>query len=277
MKKLVSILSVYLFATSFASAAEITYSPYISTKVGYSFNDLAIDFSDLNLPNINEEGDDSDSFSTNALFDGIEEIARNFKLGIHSKNTYSINPGIGIQIDFEDLKFLSFRVEGEYINSEQASTNTIDVKKLLTSIGLENSPRFDVTFNSNAETFFLNGYVDLKIDAPIKPFLSFGLGYTNFEANIKLDTDALVGIPLTGMLEFEEKNIAWSLGFGLAFKVKDNVFIDAQYRYIDYGKISVGDEFNNIYELRDILLFDSETVAFTREAQQISVGLRVHF
>ena len=94
MKKLVSILSVYLCATSFASAAEITYSPYISTKVGYSFNDLAIDFSDLNLPNINEEGDDSDSFSVNALFDGIEEIARNFKLGIHSKNTYSINPGV---------------------------------------------------------------------------------------------------------------------------------------------------------------------------------------
>lgn len=271
MKKLISILSVYLCAFSFASAHEITYSPYISTKIGYSFNDLAIDLQYLNLPTIHEEP------SINDLFNSIEEITKNFKVGIHTQNTYSINPGIGVKIELDDIKFLSFRVEGEYMHNQQASTNTIDVQKLFTAIGMEEAPVFDVTFNSRTDTFFLNGYVDLKTDTFIKPFLSLGLGYTNFEANIKLKTNYPIGLPLTGMLEFEEKNIAWSLGFGLSFQIKDNVFIDTQYRYIDYGKISVGDEFISMGNMIGGVSFDSETFAFTQEAHQLSVGLRVHF
>ena len=274
MKKLISILSVYLCAISYASAHEITYSPYISTKIGYSFNDLAIDLQYLNLPTINDEESDY----INQLFDSIEEITQNFKVGIHTKNTYSINPGIGVKIELDDIKFLSFRVEGEYMHNQQTSTNTIDVQKLFTAIGMEEAPVFDVTFNSRTDTFFLNGYVDLKTDTFIKPFLSLGLGYTNFEANVKLNTDALIGLPLAAMLEFEEKNIAWSIGFGLSFEVKDNVFIDTQYRYIDYGKISIGDEFIGITELTGgVASFDSETFAFTQDAHQLSVGLRVHF
>ena len=183
----------------------------------------------------------------------------------------------GVKIELDDIKFLSFRVEGEYMHNQQTSTNTIDVQKLFTAIGMEEAPVFDVTFNSRTDTFFLNGYVDLKTDTFIKPFLSLGLGYTNFEANIKLKTDYLVGLPLTGMFEFEEKNIAWSLGFGLSFQIKDNVFIDTQYRYIDYGKISVGDEFINMGNLIGGVSFDSETFAFTQDAHQLSVGLRVHF
>lgn len=271
MKKLISILSIYLCAFSFASAHEITYSPYISTKIGYSFNDLAIDLQYLNLPTIHEEP------YINDLFNSIEEITKNFKVGIHTQNTYSINPGIGVKIELDDIKFLSFRVEGEYIHSQQASTNTIDVQKLFTAIGMEEAPVFDVTFNSRTDTFFLNGYVDLKTDTFIKPFLSLGLGYTNFEANIKLKTNYPIGLPLTGMLEFEEKNIAWSIGFGLSFQIKDNVFIDTQYRYIDYGKISVGDEFISMGNMIGGVSFDSETFAFTQDAHQLSVGLRVHF
>ena len=271
MKKLISILSVYLCAFSFASAHEITYSPYISTKIGYSFNDLAIDLQYLNLPNIHEEP------YINDLFNSIEEITKNFKVGIHTQNTYSINPGIGVKIELDDIKFLSFRVEGEYMHNQQASTNTIDVQKLFTAIGMEEAPVFDVTFNSRTDTFFLNGYVDLKTDTFIKPFLSLGLGYTNFEANVKLKTNSPIGLPLTGMLEFEEKNIAWSIGFGLSFQIKDNVFIDTQYRYIDYGKISVGDEFISMGNMIGGVSFDSETFAFTQDAHQLSVGLRVHF
>lgn len=271
MKKLISILSVYLCAFSFASAHEITYSPYISTKIGYSFNDLAIDLQYLNLPNIHEEP------YINDLFNSIEEITKNFKVGIHTQNTYSINPGIGVKIELDDIKFLSFRVEGEYMHNQQASTNTIDVQKLFTAIGMEEAPVFDVTFNSRTDTFFLNGYVDLKTDTFIKPFLSLGLGYTNFEANVKLKTNYPIGLPLTGMLEFEEKNIAWSIGFGLSFQIKDNVFIDTQYRYIDYGKISVGDEFISMGNMIGGVSFDSETFAFTQDAHQLSVGLRVHF
>lgn len=271
MKKLISILSIYLCAISYASAHEITYSPYISTKIGYSFNDLAIDLQYLNLPNIHEEP------YINDLFNSIEEITKNFKVGIHTQNTYSINPGIGVKIELDDIKFLSFRVEGEYMHNQQASTNTIDVQKLFTAIGMEEAPVFDVTFNSRTDTFFLNGYVDLKTDTFIKPFLSLGLGYTNFEANIKLKTNYPIGLPLTGMLEFEEKNIAWSIGFGLSFQIKDNVFIDTQYRYIDYGKISVGDEFISMGNMIGGVSFDSETFAFTQDAHQLSVGLRVHF
>lgn len=271
MKKLISILSIYLCAFSFASAHEITYSPYISTKIGYSFNDLAIDLQYLNLPNIHEEP------YINDLFNSIEEITKNFKVGIHTQNTYSINPGIGVKIELDDIKFLSFRVEGEYMHNQQASTNTIDVQKLFTAIGMEEAPVFDVTFNSRTDTFFLNGYVDLKTDTFIKPFLSLGLGYTNFEANVKLKTNYPIGLPLTGMLEFEEKNIAWSIGFGLSFQIKDNVFIDTQYRYIDYGKISVGDEFISMGNMIGGVSFDSETFAFTQDAHQLSVGLRVHF
>ena len=271
MKKLISILSIYLCAISYASAHEITYSPYISTKIGYSFNDLAIDLQYLNLPNIHEEP------YINDLFNSIEEITKNFKVGIHTQNTYSINPGIGVKIELDDIKFLSFRVEGEYMHNQQASTNTIDVQKLFTAIGMEEAPVFDVTFNSRTDTFFLNGYVDLKTDTFIKPFLSLGLGYTNFEANIKLKTNYPIGLPLTGMLEFEEKNIAWSIGFGLSFQIKDNVFIDTQYRYIDYGKISVGDEFISMGNMIGGVSFDSETLAFTQDAHQLSVGLRVHF
>lgn len=271
MKKLISILSVYLCAFSFASAHEITYSPYISTKIGYSFNDLAIDLQYLNLPTIHEEP------YINDLFNSIEEITKNFKVGIHTQNTYSINPGIGVKIELDDIKFLSFRVEGEYMHNQQASTNTIDVQKLFTAIGMEEAPVFDVTFNSRTDTFFLNGYVDLKTDTFIKPFLSLGLGYTNFEANVKLKTNYPIGLPLTGMLEFEEKNIAWSIGFGLSFQIKDNVFIDTQYRYIDYGKISVGDEFISMGNMIGGVSFDSETFAFTQDAHQLSVGLRVHF
>ena len=272
MKKLISILSIYLCAISYASAHEITYSPYISTKIGYSFNDLAIDLQYLNFPTIIEEDE-----YINELFDAIEEITKNFKVGIHTQNTYSINPGIGVKIELDDIKFLSFRVEGEYMHSQQASTNNIDVQKLFTAIGMEEAPVFDVTFNSRTDTFFLNGYVDLKTDTFIKPFLSLGLGYTNFEANIKLKTNYPIGLPLTGMLEFEEKNIAWSIGFGLSFQIKDNVFIDTQYRYIDYGKISVGDEFISMGNMIGGVSFDSETFAFTQEAHQLSVGLRVHF
>lgn len=271
MKKLISILSIYLCAISYASAHEITYSPYISTKIGYSFNDLAIDLQYLNLPNIHEEP------YINDLFNSIEEITKNFKVGIHTQNTYSINPGIGVKIELDDIKFLSFRVEGEYMHNQQTSTNTIDVQKLFTAIGMEEAPVFDVTFNSRTDTFFLNGYVDLKTDTFIKPFLSLGLGYTNFEANIKLKTNYPIGLPLTGMLEFEEKNIAWSIGFGLSFQIKDNVFIDTQYRYIDYGKISVGDEFISMGNMIGGVSFDSETFAFTQDAHQLSVGLRVHF
>lgn len=78
---------------------------------------------------------------------------------------------------------------------------------------------FALTGELNVFSFLVNGYYDIKVDAPVTPFITGGIGFANTEI---ADGDDSV----------DDNVFAYQLGAGLSYAVDNQMTIDFGYRYM---------------------------------------------
>lgn len=268
--------------------------PYVSLKLGIATHDFDLDLGDVNLPtlavdkNYNDDYyDDSyyeDIAFTNKVLNVVESHAQDFlKLGFYKDNTFSFNPAVGFEINPQKFsKYAAFRAEFEYSKNQKSKTKFIDISKIITEI-LDEDFNSEITAQiiSHADAYMLNGYIDIKTNHFIKPFVSMGIGYSDFEVNVDIRMPDVLPMFDSGLITKDNTTI-WSLGGGFGFKIKDNIYLDAQYRYIDYGNLEIGETLDNLF--KDIfagestqLKFEKDAVRFTDKSHQFLIGIRVTF
>ena len=268
--------------------------PYVSLKLGLATHDFDLDLGDVNLPtlavdkNYNDDYyDDSyyeDIAFTNKVLNVVESHAQDFlKLGFYKDNTFSFNPAVGFEINHQKFsKYAAFRAEFEYSKNQKSKTKFIDISKIITEI-LDEDFNSEITAQiiSHADAYMLNGYIDIKTNHFIKPFVSMGIGYSDFEVNVDIRMPEVLPMFDSGLITKDNTTI-WSLGGGFGFKIKDNIYLDAQYRYIDYGNLEFGETLDNLF--KDIfagestqLKFEKDAVRFTDKSHQFLIGIRVTF
>lgn len=130
----------------------------------------------------------------------------------------------------------NFRIEGE------ATYRSVDLEKVSGKEAafhtVSNGP-FDLTGKLNVMRFILNGYYDIKLNAPVIPFVTGGFGIANIE--IEDGRDAVA-----------DNVYAYQLGAGLGYILNDAITIDCGYKYMkaadptfkEYG-IEVNSEYSS--------------------------------
>lgn len=79
-------------------------------------------------------------------------------------------------------------------------------------------------------TFMLNGYYDFRNESDFTPYVSFGLGVLGAKRHLSINH--------VGYIEESNSAFAWNAGFGVNYKVMDNLEIGAGYRYVSSNSIS---------------------------------------
>ena len=269
-----------------------TITPYISLKLGYAANKSIINFKDSNAKDIYinfEDDQDSQQMITNIL-NWVDKTADNAGLFFNISNTFSINPAIGVEFDIPSVKHFRFRLEGEYTSPQTAKTDYIDVSELINYTDDTNCiddecvpfPEAGGKLESTFNAFMLNGYIDIKTQSPFTPYFSMGVGYSTLETKFDINVAMNLGVPaLNGAgITIEDNSIAWSLGCGLAYKITDTIYIDAQYRYINWGKLGVGDTINSILGtvgVSEFISFPNDIALINSKSHQFLLGARVTF
>jgi len=145
-----------------------------------------------------------------------------------------------------------------------------------TEIEYMNRSDFDYSYSDNnmsadadinAQTFFLNAYLDWHNDTKFIPYVGAGLGL----AVIKTSMSAIDkwADPHTG--RSTESNFAWNIGAGTAYSFTDNFLIDLGYRYVDFGKAR-GTE--DAYACNN---FETVTYSSNITSHEIILGFRFQF
>lgn len=268
--------------------------PYVSLKLGLATHDFDLDFGDVNLPTLVVDKNYNDDYYYDSYYEDmafinkvlnvVESHAQDFlKLGFYKDNTFSFNPAVGFEINPQKFsKYAAFRAEFEYSKNQESKTKFIDISKIITEILDENfNSEITAQIISHADAYMLNGYIDIKTNHFIKPFVSMGIGYSDFEVNVDLRMPDVSPIFDNGLITKDNTTI-WSLGGGFGFKIKDNIYLDAQYRYIDYGNLEIGETLDKLF--KDIfagestqLKFEKDAVRFTDKSHQFLIGIRVTF
>lgn len=85
-------------------------------------------------------------------------------------------------------------------------------------------------------TYMVNGYYDFHNSTAFTPYISAGVGL----AHVKLSNNTIpVGFGINETLSASKNNFAWGAGIGAKYAVTDNIMIDASYKYINAGKVSI--------------------------------------
>lgn len=253
MKKLLLTSVAGILAVS-AAGADI--APYVSVKGGYANqkNMLKVDSLPVELLQ------DVVPMFIPLELNGLPEFADMLDISFNTDGVWSFSPAFGIKFDFSDVKFAKFRLEAEYFRNAKAKKSASlhvakwdDTEDCFVDAGV-----FDFDYNYRNTGFLMNGYVDFETNSIVKPFVSAGIGYgrsklswggtfTNVDGeSVSLQDDLndlleyLVNAPINVPSSWSSDNLVWSVGVGLSFDVVAGLAIDAQYRYIDYGKVSVG-------------------------------------
>lgn len=96
------------------------------------------------------------------------------------------------------------------------------------------------------QSLLLNVYYDIQTNSPFIPYAGIGLGYNQTKIYSLQESD-------------DDATFAWKVAAGLAWKITENILIDAGYRFSDFGTFSQGDLKIKYY------------------AQEIFIGARVYF
>lgn len=268
--------------------------PYVSLKMGLATHDFDLDLGDVNLPTLIVDKNYNDDYYSDSYYEDmafinkvlnvVESHAQDFlKLGFYKDNTFSFNPAIGFEINPKNFsKYAAFRAEFEYSKNQESKTKFIDISKIITEILDENfNSEITAQIISHADAYMLNGYIDIKTNHFIKPFVSMGIGYSDFEVNVDIRMPDILPMLNNGLITKDNTTI-WSLGGGFGFKIKDNIYLDAQYRYIDYGNLEIGETLDNLF--KDIfagespqIKFEKDAIRFTDKSHQFLIGIRITF
>lgn len=278
MKKSLMLLSsaVVLFSTCEANAFTyvyngVTFNPYFSTKLGYARPVIALDGASLNIPDISPEVD--------AIIKPIQSALDVVDLKFESRPVFSTMLAVGTKIQFNDVKPVTFRLELEYQDSQDAK---MEDKHISLPISEEVNFGIGISAKSSSYTMMLNGYIDVETKSFIKPYVSFGVGKTKIDASISASlsnfsiSDFSLPFPVSVEAGSSADNIIWSVGSGMSFELTKAVSLDLQYRYIDYGKIGFGDELS-IFPLLGLPGPNGDLIKATVQSHQFALGLRCYF
>lgn len=201
MKKIVLTSLLGIAAISGANALEL--SPYASIKGGYNFGHDRLTLS-------------SDFFKE--------------KMKFNTDNTWSVHPAFGLKFDFDDFEYISLRAEAEYMISENGKKKRSDVS---------GSDVTDTNVSISPMGMLLNAYVDINTGTFITPFVTAGVGYGDLKVKVAMgyyESGEYDGS--SQYLFYDDSNVFWNIGLGFSLALTDNISLDAQYRYIDFGNIN---------------------------------------
>jgi len=121
-----------------------------------------------------------------------------------------------------------------------------------------------------------NVYIGANLDSKNVAFVTAGIGYSNNRAG---DVSAMYDVgsawqllPNTGR---SNSGLAYSVGLGFGRRVKDNVFLEGSYRYMNFGHINQG-----INEMAGVTAETRKMTAGSAailQLQVFTVGLRILF
>lgn len=235
MKKFLLTSLAGILAVSTANAFDV--APYASIKGGYSVTNIAAKGDSINLhPDLEES------------FGSYHAIADVLDIRVHTDGVWSVNPAVGAKVAFDDVNFATFRVEAEFAYNQ-------DAKK---SINLSTEWHKD-TYSVKMQTWGImaNAYMDFQTNSFIKPFISAGLGYGNSKLSYNYSGYDIDSGGAYDAASWKKNNLIWSVGGGLSFDITENIAVDAQYRYTDYGnvKLTISDGYDELgsIEVKDVM------------------------
>ncbi|ECC1659824.1 adhesin/invasin protein PagN [Salmonella enterica subsp. salamae] len=153
--------------------------------------------------------------------------------------------GVAIGYDFNDQFQLPVRLELDTTFRGEA-----DAKGGQDITAFGESVHINVKNQVRMSTYMVNGYYDFHNNTAFTPYISAGVGL----AHVKLKNNTIpVGFDINETLSASKNNFAWGAGIGAKYAVTDNIAVDASYKYINAGKVSIsknnyaGDEHTSYY------------------------------
>lgn len=138
-----------------------------------------------------------------------------------SDNTWGVRAAYGVSTP---LSYGGLRGEFELGWNDDASKSGSSAFKIKTPV--------DINYNVETSIYsaMANVYYDLDTGTNFTPYVGAGLGYARVESTASVGE---VGLKQKSSAD----NLAWNVGLGVAYKVSDNLSLDAGYRYTDYGNV----------------------------------------
>lgn len=191
----------------------------------------------------------------------------------HSTGTYkgkdasdsSFGGGLAIGYDFAVYGAAPVRLELEYLYRGKAKGKYGDKMTRVDDYG--DSPATAIfgsnhSFEANIHTVFANAYMDFHNDSNFTPYIGLGIGgayvdakttirqtfamgdsrgYNITDDNYYYITDGYIREGThTYYGQQNSWNVAWNVGAGFAYQVTDNIALDLNYRYSDFGEADFG-------------------------------------
>jgi opacity protein-like surface antigen len=153
--------------------------------------------------------------------------------------------------------------------------NFSKVDSLKYSGNLENKKIF-YTYSQNFEiqSTVLNFYYELPIKKFIKPYIGFGLGYSNIKPNTAYKTATTrYGISTSELYNKNATNFSYALLGGFTIKANEKFEFDFNYKFQDFGKSNV------IYKTKDHkgTIQSQKPESFKIKANIVTFGVRYNF
>ncbi len=111
------------------------------------------------------------------------------------------------------------------------------------------------------KSFMLNVYYDIDTGTKFTPYFGGGIGYSRMKVE-------------DNTIDYSKSfnQFAWQIGGGVSYAVNDKASVDFGYRYVDYGKITLG---RNNY--KENLWEGSEKDSLDMYSNEFYLGLRYNF
>ena len=83
----------------------------------------------------------------------------------------------------------------------------------------------------------LNAYYDIDTGSKFTPYIGGGIGVAKLKGKVSYDeeTDSV-----------KNDSFAWQLGAGVSYAMTDNLSLDAGYRYVDYGDVTIKEDWGKV-------------------------------
>lgn len=172
----------------------------------------------------------ADGYDASSIFDGLYIRGNIGSSNLsNSKLTSSAVPGVEVDIEFDEGLGFSIALGDDTKDHSRVELelgyHSYDIVNFQTA-GTTVSGTGDITILS----LLINGFLDIKTDWGISPYIGGGIGY----AKIDIDNVSVAGISISG--NDDEFVWAWQVSAGVGYPINDKVTVDLGYRYFETQK-----------------------------------------
>ncbi|MBO4285279.1 MAG: porin family protein [Alphaproteobacteria bacterium] len=181
----------------------------------------------------------------------------------HKDNVFGLRLATGVDAP---LNYGNLRSEIEFgYNGKAKDSNKFDFV-------IHNPYEHKYSLETSVWSAMVNFYYDFNTNTNFMPYVGAGLGYAHISAKSNV-----YGTVLTNTLDLTEKvskgSFAWNVGVGASYGLTQNIFLDAGYRYTNYGRVK-GSKTTDIIGLGKPLHTKGK---FKVDSHEALVGLRFVF